>query len=161
MQVRELLPVRTSDGAGPQLAITGLQTATMPASNPVASSSTYPPGLVALPVGASLGFLAGITGIGGGVFLTPLLIFFRWTPAKVAGGISALFILVNSVAGLVGMGGNTLSGGKWMVLPALCGLAGALIGSGLGVRRWSPPIFQKALAIVLWIAAVKLMATHS
>ena len=57
-----------------------------------------------------LGLLAGLTGIGGGVFLTPLLIFLRWSPVKMAGGISTLFIVVNSVAGLAGLGGQAVIG---------------------------------------------------
>lgn len=114
---------------------------------------------VALGMGGGLGFLAGLTGIGGGVFLTPLLIFLRWTPAKTAGGISALFILVNSIAGLVGLGAKALHWQPVALLAPLLGAAGALAGTYWGVRRWAPPAFRRALAVVLWIAAAKLLLT--
>ena len=109
--------------------------------------------------GGGLGFLAGLTGIGGGVFLTPLLIFLNWTPAKTAGGISALFIVVNSISGLVGLGERA-----WVAEPVffgaiVLGLIGALLGTHLGVNRWRNQGFRRALAVVLWIAATKLLIT--
>jgi uncharacterized membrane protein YfcA len=114
---------------------------------------------VALGIGAVLGLLAGLTGIGGGVFLTPLLIFLRWTPAKTAGGISALFILVNSAAGLLGLGRTALNWEPVALIAPVLGAAGALAGTWFGVKRWAPPGFRRALALVLWIAAVKLLLT--
>lgn len=66
-------------------------------------TTTPPRALIAIPTGAAVGLLAGLTGTGGGVFLTPLILFFRWADTKTAAGISAAFILGNSLAGLVGM----------------------------------------------------------
>src|SRR6267378_5757384 len=64
---------------------------------------TVPPSKpVAIGVGGGLGFLSGLTGTGGGIFLTPLLLFCRWAPIRQAAAVSALFILVNSIAGLLG-----------------------------------------------------------
>lgn len=114
---------------------------------------------LAAPTGAGLGFLAGLTGIGGGVFLTPLLIFQHWTPAKTAGGISALFILVNSVSGLVGLGGKALVWQPVFAGAIALGAAGALLGTYIGVNRWRAAGFRRALAVVLWIAAAKLFFT--
>ena len=114
---------------------------------------------LALLVGALLGGLAGMTGIGGGVFLTPLLIFLRWTPAKTAGGISALFIVVNSVAGLAGLGNQALVWNPGFSLAPLAGAAAALAGTRCGVWRWSAAGFRRALALVLWTAAAKLLFT--
>lgn len=114
---------------------------------------------VAMLVGAGLGFLAGLTGIGGGVFLTPLLIFLNWTPAKVAGGISALFILVNSMAGLSGLGAKALVWEPMFLGAVITGIIGALLGTHLGVNRWRTEGFRRALAVVLWIAAAKLFLT--
>lgn len=114
---------------------------------------------VAMAAGGTLGLLAGITGIGGGVFLTPLLIFLRWTPAKTAGGISALFIVVNSAAGLVGLGRQAVITQPAFLACLLVGTVGAFLGTQLGVRRWSAAAFRRALAVVLWIAAVKLLFT--
>jgi len=113
----------------------------------------------ALGIGALLGLLAGLTGIGGGVFLTPLLIFIGWAPAKTAGGISALFILVNSLAGLAGLGQAALNWAPVALVAPILGAAGALLGTYFGVRRWAPPAFRRALALVLWIAAIKLLLT--
>ena len=114
---------------------------------------------LAVLAGGGLGFLAGLTGIGGGVFLTPLLIFLNWTPAKVAGGISALFIVVNSVAGLVGLGGKALVWQPIFVGAVVLGVAGALLGTHFSVNRWPTATFRRALAGVLWIAAGKLILT--
>ncbi|MCL4180797.1 MAG: sulfite exporter TauE/SafE family protein [Verrucomicrobia bacterium] len=113
----------------------------------------------ALATGAGLGFLAGLTGIGGGVFLTPCLILLRWAPAKVAGGISALFIVANSLAGLAGLGPGALVWESVFVGAVILGIAGALLGTYCGVARWRTHTFRRALAVVLWIAAGKLILT--
>lgn len=112
---------------------------------------------LALLVGAILGTLAGLTGIGGGVFLTPLLILVRWAPAKTAGGISAAFIVVNSVAGLIGTAENQTIWHPAYLIGASVGCAGALLGSRLGASRLRPPAFRRALALVLAIAGSKLL----
>lgn len=121
------------------------------------------PGLLNLPLalgtGGALGLLAGMTGIGGGVFLTPLLIFLRWTPAKTAGGISALFIVVNSIAGLIGLGGKALIWEPAYVAAPAIAVVAALIGTHFSVKRWSLPVFRRVLAAVLWVAAAKLLLT--
>jgi uncharacterized membrane protein YfcA len=109
----------------------------------------------ALFVGAVLGFLSGMTGIGGGVYLTPLLIFLRWTPAKVAGGVSALFIVVNSIAGLTGLGRGALIWEPIFVLAPVIGVAMAFAATTLSVRRWNVATFRRVLAVVLWLAAAK------
>jgi uncharacterized protein len=119
-------------------------------------SSSLP---LALLTGGALGLLAGITGIGGGVFLTPLLIFFRWTPAKTAGGISALFIVVNSVAGLAGLGAKAWIWQPFLLAAVAVGVIGALAGTRLSVHRWHTGTFRRVLAAVLWIAAAKLLLT--
>lgn len=123
------------------------------------SASQKPALPIALVAGGALGFLAGLTGIGGGVFLTPLLIFLHWTPAKVAGGISALFIVVNSIAGLAGLGSKALVWQPMFVGAIGLGIAGALLGTHFGVSRWRATAFRRALAVVLWIAAAKLLLT--
>lgn len=123
-----------------------------------AAAPPEPPSLpVALVAGGGLGLLAGLTGIGGGVFLTPCLILLNWTPAKVAGGVSALFIVVNSVAGLVGLGRDALIWDPRFVAAVVLGIGGALLGTRFGVDRWRTMAFRRALAAVLWIAAAKLV----
>jgi uncharacterized protein len=124
------------------------------------------PRAVSLPVlgisGALLGSLAGLTGIGGGVYLSPLLIFLRWADPKSAAGIAACFILVNSLAGLAG---SALKPGGILPLFTIefCVLAitvafGGWLGAGLGARKWNPQMILRALGLVLGIAAVGLIA---
>jgi len=111
----------------------------------------------ALLVGVVLGFLAGLTGIGGGVFLSPLLYLFRWVRPKTTGGIAAGFIVVNSISGLAGAGwGKITHAGPllWLTLPAVIG---ALLGTHLGARRWSSVTFSRVLAGVLIFAGGKLL----
>lgn len=114
---------------------------------------------VSLPVGAGLGFVSGLTGVGGGIFLSPLLLFLRWADMRATAAISAAFILVNSIAGLAGLfsAGVTLPRGlPWMMLAAL---GGAIVGSELAVRRLAPLRLRQLLGVVLVIAAVKMVVT--
>ncbi len=112
---------------------------------------------LALLIGAVLGFLAGLTGIGGGVFLSPLLYVFRWVKPKTTGGIAAGFIVLNSIAGLVGTGWHAITHAGtllWLTLPAV---VGALLGTHFGARRWSSVTFSRVLAGVLIFAGGKLL----
>lgn len=112
---------------------------------------------LALLIGAGLGFLAGLTGIGGGVFLSPLLYLFRWVKPKTTGGIAAGFIVLNSIAGLAGTGWQKIMHAGpllWLTLPAVIG---ALLGTHLGARRWSSITFSRVLAGVLIFAGGKLL----
>ena len=112
---------------------------------------------VALLIGAGLGFLAGLTGIGGGVFLSPVLYLFRWVKPKTTGGSAAGFIVVNSIAELVGAGWEKITHAGpllWLTLPAVIG---ALLGTHLGARRWSSVTFSRVLATVLIFAGGKLL----
>lgn len=110
-------------------------------------------------VGAGLGLLAGFTGTGGGIFLTPLVILMGWARTKTASAVSALFILVNSVSGLAG----NLSATKYFPPFAWSFVASALLcgtaGSYLGSRKFSPVIIKRILAVVLTIAGLKLIFT--
>jgi uncharacterized membrane protein YfcA len=113
----------------------------------------------ALTSGAALGFLAGLTGTGGGIFLTPLLLLMRWAKTKTAAAVSAMFILVNSIAGLAGNIGSTKQFpffGLYLVIAALvAGTAGAYLGSG----AFSHTTIRRLLAAVLLIAGLKLIFT--
>lgn len=112
------------------------------------------PGLV---VGATIGLLAGLTGTGGGIFLTPWLIFSGWQGARNAAGTSCLFILFNSVAGLVAKPqqlANLPIGLEWLVAGAV---AGGLFGSWMGSRRLELAQLRKLLGVVLILAAIKLL----
>ncbi|TVQ93551.1 MAG: sulfite exporter TauE/SafE family protein [Deltaproteobacteria bacterium] len=117
-----------------------------------------PPGVaLRLLCGAVLGLLAGLTGTGGGIYLTPLLIFFGWATPREAAGISAVFILVNSLAGLAGV---LYAGGEIppMVFPAALVVAvGGAIGSTLGSRWLAGNTLRGLLAVVLLVAGLKLL----
>lgn len=118
-----------------------------------------PPLSVALVTGAGLGLLSGLTGTGGGIFLTPLLIFFRWSKTKTASAVSALFILVNSISGLLGNLSSTKQLPFFAVPVALAALIGGAAGSYLGSQRFSIVFIKRLLAVVLLIAGIKLVFT--
>jgi uncharacterized protein len=124
---------------------------------PEANPPTTP---AAIGVGAGLGFLSGLTGTGGGIFLTPLLLFCKWAPIKKAAAVSALFILVNSISGLVGYfaAKHSIPGlGIYLAIPAI---AGGTVGSYLGSRRLPVRGIAIFLATVLTIAGIKLICTR-
>lgn len=127
---------------------------------PASAAATQPPSrAVALGTGGGLGLLAGLTGTGGGIFLTPLLIHFRWAPVKTAAAVSAPFILGNSVAGLAGYAGATQSLTLLALPLALAVLAGGALGSYLGSRRFPQATVRRFLAAVLTVAGGKLVLT--
>lgn len=115
---------------------------------------------LAIPIGLVLGFVAGLTGIGGGVYLSPLLLFMRWTDMRTNAGVAAAFVLTNSLAGLAGYMTTNVLWPEHIIEYVIAAVLGALIGSELAVRRLSPRSLKLALALVLLIAAVKMMATH-
>lgn len=114
---------------------------------------------IAAGAGAGIGLLSGLTGTGGGIFLTPLLIFMRWARTKTAAGVSALFILLNSTAGLAGNITSTKSipGLIWPLMIAV-GVAGFL-GSYAGSRALPELAIKRLLAAVLLVAGSKLVFT--
>jgi len=116
-----------------------------------------PSSAILLFVGAIIGLVSGLIGIGGGVFLTPLLLLMRWSDAKTAAAISAVFILLNSMAGLAGVYSRGVQmapdGLLWIGIATL----GGLIGSHLGSRYFDSLSLRRILAGVLVIAAFKLI----
>lgn len=126
---------------------------------PAEKETVPPPKSTALGVGAGLGLLAGLTGTGGGIFLTPLMMFKHWASTKTIAAVSAVFILVNSFAGLAG---NFSSARRLpdVASPLLiAAVAGGVIGSYLGSQQFSPTSIKRLLAAVLGVAAGKLMLT--
>lgn len=117
-----------------------------------------PPGVPAsLGAGTGLGFLAGLTGTGGGIFLTPLMLLCRWAKTKHVAAVSVVFILVNSSTGLAGFlaGGKPVPSLAWMLAGAA--VAGGTLGSYLGSHRFPVRVIQLLLAAVLTIAGAKLI----
>ena len=98
---------------------------------------------VAIALGGGLGLLAGLTGTGGGMFLTPLLLHLRWAGTKMAAAVSALFILVNSAAGLIGNFAATKHIPTCAPVLALAALLGGALGSHWGSRHLRPPTIRR------------------
>lgn len=118
-----------------------------------------PPRPLALLIGGGIGLLSGLTGTGGGIFLTPLLLFMHWAQARPAAAVSALFILVNSIAGLLGNIGSTGQFPTFALILVAAAAVGGSIGSYLGSRRFDPALIKKCLALVLLVAGTKLILT--
>jgi len=107
--------------------------------------------------GAAIGLLAGLTGTGGGIFLTPLLVLAAWTGTRDAAGLSGAFIGLNSLSGLAGVATGTFALPVALPLWVAAVVAGGLIGSWLGAARFSVVGLRRALAVVLVLAAAKLV----
>ena len=121
------------------------------------SVTQQPPRSSAMSLGAGLGLLSGLTGTGGGIFLTPLLLFKRWALAKQAAAVSALFILVNSLSGLLGNVSSTQQFPSLALVLAFAAVLGGTAGSYLGSKRFDHLTIKRLLAVVLTIAGAKLI----
>ncbi len=111
--------------------------------------------LTAVVIGALLGFLAGATGIGGGIFLSPVLVACGWATVKQAGSVASAFIVMNSLAGLAARLPTTPVDAAVLGPLLVAVVAGALLGSYLGASRLPLRAVQVSLGIVLLVAAVK------
>ncbi len=114
----------------------------------------------ALVFGAVIGLLSGLTGVGGGIFLSPLLLFLGWADVKKTAGISVAFILVNSAAGLLGHLASVRNVPHEIVWWAPAALLGGIIGAELGSRRLEPVTMRRLLSVVLIVAGVKMLLTR-
>ena len=131
----------------------------------VFSQATKPDAMTVNPVakpvlmglGAGLGLLAGITGVGGGIFLSPILIFFGWAKTKVISGVAAAFILANSISGLLGFLSKTPSLPVGLGYWGLAAIVGGLIGAEYGSQKLTNPTIRKLLALVLLFAGSKML----
>lgn len=109
--------------------------------------------------GSVIGFLSGLTSVGGGIFLTPLLIFFRWATIKNASGIAALFIFVNSVAGLAGQFSKNVQINHSVWIWSVSVVFGGFIGSTMGSKKFENKVILGFIFCVLIIAAIKMFIT--
>ena len=126
---------------------------------PKTDSAITPPRLrSSLIAGGLIGGLAGLTGTGGGIFLTPLLVLTRWADPKRASGISPAFILVNSLAGLLGTGWSDIKLPPDFLIWCVAVVAGGTVGSYFGSKRLGSPSLRMLLAMVLLVAGAKLIA---
>jgi len=118
-----------------------------------------PPIIAGVALGALIGLLSGLTGTGGGIFLSPILLFAGWSDTRVASGVAAVFILCNSVAGLLGNVAIVKSLPSDLPIYAVAVLAGAIIGTSFGIK-FAVPMILKALGAVLMIAGCKLIGVY-
>ena len=117
-----------------------------------------PPALwIALPIGLTIGLLSGLTGVGGGIFLSPLLLYMGWADTRTTSGVAAPFILVNSVAGLLGHLSGIAQIPDSIPIWGAAVLLGGWIGATYGSRRAPTAVLRQLLSAVLVIAGVKLI----
>jgi len=117
-----------------------------------------PPVPVGLAAGAAIGFVSGLTGTGGGIFLSPLALLLRWAGTRQVAALSSVFILVTSISGLAGVSSRAAAlppALPWFVAAVI---AGALVGTQLGVHRLDPRLLRRLLGVVLLIAGGKLLS---
>lgn len=116
---------------------------------------------LSLGVGAGIGFLSGVVGIGGGIFLAPIAYFLRWgTPRHIA-ALTTFFILVNSASGLAGQWAKS-GFADWtsaMLLLPVSVFLGGQIGTRLAIRRYSPRQLQRITALIILVVAVRVLST--
>lgn len=118
-----------------------------------------PPLWIALPAGAAIGLLAGLTGTGGGIFLSPLILLFGWQDPRKTSGVAAVFIFANSLSGLAGNASSLSSLPPELPVFVAAVAAGAVLGTWLGVSRLPRKQLLQFLGVVLIIAGAKLVFT--
>jgi uncharacterized protein len=124
---------------------------------PIVSRLREPPIAAALASGVVIGFLSGLTGVGGGIFLSPLLLYMGWAETRATSAVAAPFILVNSVAGLLGHFSSVAELPSSIPLWGAAVLAGGWIGASYGSKRAPAPVLRQLLAAVLVVAGIKLV----
>ncbi len=112
-----------------------------------------------LVIGAVIGLLSGMLGIGGGIILSPVILLFRWAKMKETAAISALFIFVNSISGLLGLLSKGVNLNTQTISWIAVAFVGGLFGAYFGSKRFNVPTLRYILAFVLIIACVKLFFT--
>lgn len=112
---------------------------------------------IAILVGLAIGLVSGITGIGGGIVLSPLLLIMGWAGLKQTALMSALFIFLNSISGLLGLAMTSFIPDKEIFYWTVAAFCGGLIGSWIGSRKMPPAMMKKVLAMVLIFAGIKLI----
>ncbi|HRI80170.1 MAG TPA: sulfite exporter TauE/SafE family protein [Cyclobacteriaceae bacterium] len=112
-------------------------------------------------LGGSIGFLSGLVSIGGGIFLSPILHFLRWDHARKISALASIFILVNSVSGLVGQVSQTASIDWRFIFPLLAAvLLGGQVGSRLGAIKFNPLYIRRITAALILVAGINILINH-
>ncbi|SRR5258706_9815635 len=116
---------------------------------------------LSLLLGAAIGFLSGLVGIGGGIILSPVLLLLKWSDMKQTAAISALFIFVNSLSGLMGQFTKGIQFSPDMYAYVAIAFTGGICGAYFGSMRFNQSILKYLLAVVLMVASYKLLFTHA
>ncbi|GAC1484285.1 MAG: sulfite exporter TauE/SafE family protein [Gemmatimonadaceae bacterium] len=124
---------------------------------PINRKAHFPPLWAAVVVGTAIGFLSGLTGVGGGIFLSPLLLFMGWAETRPTSAVAAPFILVNSIAGLLGHFSGVSSLPPDVPIWAAAAVLGGWIGASYGSKKAPAPILRQLLSLVLIVAGAKLL----
>jgi uncharacterized membrane protein YfcA len=127
------------------------------ATRPIDSDARRAPLWAAILAGAAIGFLSGLTGVGGGIFLSPLLLYAGWAETRATSGVAAPFILVNSVAGLLGHFSSVAQLPANLPLWGIAAVAGGWVGATYGSRTAPAPVLRQVLSLVLVVAGAKLV----
>lgn len=118
-----------------------------------------PPMAAALLCGLVIGLLSGLTGVGGGIFLSPLILMMGWAETRATSAVAAAFILVNSVAGLLGHLSSIAQLPPALPYWAVAAAAGGWIGAEYGSKRLATPVLRQLLSAVLVVAGLKMIFT--
>jgi len=124
---------------------------------PISKETHSPPLWAAILAGLAIGFLSGLTGVGGGIFLSPLLLSMGWAETRATSGVAAPFILVNSIAGLLGHIASVSQLPPNVPVWGAAALIGGWIGASYGSKRAPVPVLRQLLSLVLVVAGVKLI----
>ena len=118
--------------------------------------------LLKITIGGVIGLLSGLVGIGGGIFLSPVLHILRWSDAKRISALASVFILVNSIGGLAGQFKRGIPEMSWQFLiPLLLAvLLGGQIGSRLGAQKFNPMYIKRITAVVIFLAGLNILKDH-
>jgi uncharacterized membrane protein YfcA len=124
---------------------------------PLQGIAHLPPLWAAIVTGLAIGFLSGLTGVGGGIFLSPLILYMAWADTRATSGVAAPFILVNSIAGLLGHFSSVSQLPPNIPVWGAAVVVGGWIGATYGSKRAPPPVLRQLLSLVLIVAGVKLI----
>ena len=127
------------------------------AMRPITKDTHPAPLWAALIAGFAIGFLSGLTGVGGGIFLSPLLLSMGWAETRATSGVAAPFILVNSIAGLLGHIASVSQLPPNVPVWGAAALIGGWIGASYGSKRAPVPVLRQLLSLVLVVAGAKLI----
>jgi uncharacterized protein len=124
---------------------------------PINKEPHSPPLLAAIVCGVAIGFLSGLTGVGGGIFLSPLLLYMGWSETRATSAVAAPFILVNSISGLLGHFTSVAQLPANIPLWGATAVLGGWIGASYGSKRAPTPVLRQLLSLVLIVAGSKLI----